>query len=381
MVLGDLGADVIKVEPPEGDMTRKLPPYFYKGEGAYFLSCNRNKKSVVLDLRTNIGRRAVSELARRSDVFVDNFRPGVLERLGLSHSELLGTNGRLVCCSITGFGPDGPYADRPAYDMIVQALGGVMSLTGETDGRPVRTGVPLGDLAAGMFAAQGILAALLERERSGKGQTVDVAMLDCQIALLSYLAAYYLLSGDEPGPQGRGHISIPTYRAFEGGDGLEFVVTANTERMWRALCEVLGMYSLVEHPDFCTNEQRNLHREQLQEILEQQFATRPAAEWIDLLQAAGVPAAPINSVGQALSDAQVAHREMVIEVEHAFGGSVRLPGNPIKLSLTPSGAATSPPPLGHDTEHVLRDVLGWTNEEISIAMAGAKHVTGLSRPV
>ncbi len=252
-ILGDFGARVIKIEPPTGDPTRKTGPYFEDGDSDYFHSANRNKESVVLNLKTDGGREALLALAAKSDIVFENFRPGTLEKLGIGFEALLEANPRIVLCSVTGFGQTGPYIHRPAFDIIVQGLAGGMSLTGEPGGKPVRSGLPIGDVAAGIYAAAGALAGLIEVGRTGRGTTVDVSMLDTQIALLSYVGTYYLASGDVPGRQGRGHMSIPTYRAFTAGDGGELVVAANTEPFWQGLARAFGVPELIEDPRFVNN--------------------------------------------------------------------------------------------------------------------------------
>src|SRR5712671_3891100 len=251
-VLGDLGAEVIKLEAPQGDLARAMQPHFVGPDSVYFVSLNRNKRSVVVDLKTPEGVELVRRLAAACDVVVENNRPGVLARLGLRADELRKDNSRLIWCAISGFGQDGPYRDKPAYDMIVQALAGGMSLTGEPGGRPVRAGIPIGDIAAGMYAAIAILAALNRRHASGQGETIDISMLDCHAAMLTYQAAYFLHAGQAPGRQGSGHDSIPVYRVFTGGDGNDFVVCAITEANWLALCRVLDK-RLDADPRFATS--------------------------------------------------------------------------------------------------------------------------------
>ena len=363
-ILADIGAEIIKIEPQAGDPSRALPPYFYKGEGAYFLAINRTKRSVVLDLATQGGRNVFYDLVRRADVVVEAFRPGVVKKLGVDYDTLKAINPRIVYCSISGFGQDGPYATRPAYDMIVQALSGAMSLTGEVGGRPVRSGTPIGDLNAGQFAVTAILAALWERERSGMGQFIDVAMLDVQVAMLCYLAQYYLVSGDVPGLQGRGHMSIPTYNAFRARDGRDVLICANTERMWQQLCQGLDMPELANDPRFETNERRHANRAELAPILEQAFALHDSDDLLARFHEHGIPSAPVNSVAEALADPQVVHRQMVREVPHTLGGAIRMLGNPIKFSRSQDGDFTSPPTLGQHTEMVLREVLEYTPERI-----------------
>ncbi|MFT3866664.1 MAG: CoA transferase [Solirubrobacterales bacterium] len=364
-VLADLGAEVIKVEPPSGDLSRPIPPHFVAGDSAYYVGINRNKRSVVLDLKTDDGRELLRRLIGKVDVVIESYRPGVLARLGIDSAELTAANPRLVWASLSGYGQDGPYRDRPAYDMVVQALSGVMSMTGEKGGRAVRFGAPIGDLAAGLYMAIAILAAVVERARSGRGQTIDVAMLDSQVSLLSYQGAYHLLAGVVPGRQGRDHDSIPTYRAFVAGDGVDVVVTANTERMWRGLAGVLGLEELTEDPRFETNHDRYDNREELWPLLEGAFLRRSAHEWVDDLIAAQVPAAVVQGVDEALSDPQVIAREMVIDVEAEDGRAARLLGNPIKLGRTPLAEHSYPPALGEDTDAVLRAELGVDEEELA----------------
>ncbi|MDB5591521.1 CoA transferase [Enterovirga sp.] len=364
-ILGDLGAEVIKVESPEGDMTRRLPPHFVGRESAYYLASNRNKLSLVADLKHPEGQQIVRELALACDVVVENFRPGVLSRLGLDYDSLAAEKPSLVWCSISGFGQDGPYRDRPAYDMIVQAMSGGMSLTGETDGPPVRSGLPVGDLAAGMYGVIGILAAVEESRSTGKGRFVDVAMLDCQVAMLSYQAAYHLASGQVPGRQGRGHDSIPTYRAFTCGDGADVVITANTEKMWRQLCDVLALPDLPQDARFLTNEARYRNRQELWPILEQAFQGRAAADWLDRLLAAEIPAAIVNTLEQSLSDPQVLHRGMVATLDGPNGERLRVAGNPIKLRGAEEPPAGYPPALGQHSEQVLVDALGWDRDRVA----------------
>lgn len=371
MMLGDLGADVIKIESPEGDMTRTLPPHFVGDDSAYYLHVNRNKRDLVLDLKRPEGRDVLADLIRKSDVVVENFRPGVLAKLGLRYEDAAKENPGIIWCSISGFGQDGPYRDRPAYDMVVQALSGAMSLTGEPDGRPVRLGLPIGDLAAGMYAAVGILAALHERTESGRGQVVDVAMLDSLVSLLSYQGAYAMLSGKAPAPQGRGHDSIPTYRTFSCGDGRDVAVTANTERMWAGLCTALGLTELTHDPRFRTNGERWTHREELWPILDERFQGLTADDAAERLRAQSVPAAVINDVLDAVNDEHVRARDMVLTLVAGDGRTVDALGNPVRLERTARTEHSYPPALGEHGHEVLRDVLGMSDTEIArLADAG-----------
>jgi CoA:oxalate CoA-transferase len=378
-ILADLGARIIKLERLEGkgDFTRHLPPHFVKGTSAYFHSVNRNKESVVIDLKRPEGRDLFLRLVRQADIIVENYRPGVMERLGLGYAKLAEVNPRIVLCSISGFGQDGPYSERPAFDMIVQALSGSMSITGEPGRRPVRLGVPLGDLAAGMYGAIGALAAVARRDLDGKGQHVDVSMLDCQVSMLSYLGEYFLVSGEVPGPQGRGHQSIPTYRSFTCGDDIDIVITANTEKMWQSLCKALGLPELIQDPRFLVNEDRYRNKEALWKDLEAAFLRRSSAEWLERLQAADIPAAPVNTVDRALADPQVRHRNMVVTARHRDGDTMALLGNPIRMSRTSCETITWPPDLGEHTRPVLEELLGMKPDEVSaLEASGVVHCGG-----
>lgn len=366
MILADLGADVIKVESPQGDSARSIPPHFVGDDSAYYLSINRNKKSVVIDMKQAEGQKIVQDLALNSDVLIENFRPGVIGKLGLLYEKLISINPRLIWCSISGFGQDGPYRDFPAYDMIVQALSGGMSLTGDYGGLPVRSGVPLGDLAAGMFSVIGIQSALVERERTGRGRKIDVAMLDCQISMLCYQAAYHLISGVVPGTQGRGHDSIPTYRAFVASDAVNVVVCANTQRMWEDMADELGLLPLIKDARFLTNADRYAHREQLWPQLDEAFARKPSAHWIERFRARSIPVGMVNSLDKALADPQVTHRNMVVDLVNAAQDQhIRVAGNPIKFCGETDTPASYPPRLGADTRPVLSDLLGLDSGQLN----------------
>ena len=363
-ILGDLGAEVIKVEAPAGDWSRVLPPHFVGDDSCYYLSINRNKQSIVVDMKQPDGLELIKRLADTSDILMENFRPGVLQKLGISYDALADRNPGLIWCSISGFGQDGPDRDRPAYDMIVQALSGGMSMTGEP-GRPaVRAGIPIGDLSAGMYSVIGALAALEERRRSGKGQFIDISMLDCQVSMLCYQAAYFLESGENPGRQGRGHDSIPTYRSFACANDTELVITANTERMWIALCEVLGLPELADEEIFRTNEDRYANREKLWTILDAAFHQREAKDWVPRLQDAGIPVGVVNTLKDALEAPQIAHRQMVLDLENEDGARLRVAGDPLNFSRSNRGGHRFPPALGQDTKSVFAGVLGLSKEEI-----------------
>jgi CoA:oxalate CoA-transferase len=362
-ILADLGAEVIKLEAPSGDWSRVLPPHFVGNDSCYYLSINRNKAGVVIDMKDPEGLALVKRLAAKCDILMENFRPGVLGRLGLVYEALSEENPRLIWASISGFGQTGPYRDRPAYDMIVQAMSGGMSLTGETGGAPVRAGIPLGDLSAGLYAAIGVLAAIEERHRTGKGKRIDISMFDCQVAMLTYQAAYYLHSGDVPGRQGRGHESIPTYRSFAAANDTQLVICANTERMWRGLCSVLGLGALIEEDRFRTNGDRHRNRDALWPLLEAAFATREAPDWVGDLLEAGVPVGEVNTLADSLGDEQVLHRQMVLDLEGENGLVARVAGNPIKFDGEADERHHYPPALGRHSREVLQQVLGLGDSE------------------
>jgi crotonobetainyl-CoA:carnitine CoA-transferase CaiB-like acyl-CoA transferase len=363
-ILADLGADIIKLEPPQGDPIRAVPPHFVGENSVYFLCINRNKRTVAVDMKVPQGRELVKRLALASDVVIENFRPGVLERLGLSVDALRKENPSLIWCSISGFGQDGPYRNKPAYDMIVQALSGGMSLTGEPEGAAVRAGIPIADLGAGLYSAIAVLAALNRRHATGKGETIDISMLDCQAAMLCYQAAYYMHSGVVPGRQGRGHESIPTYRSFACKDGIAVVITANTERMWQGLARALNREDLLADPRFATNKERLSNRELLWPILDEAFHARSADEWLPLLEAEEIPVGVVNTLDRVVSDPQILHREMVLHLEGADGRRSGVMGNPIKFKDADAEGRNYPRDLGADTSVVLKEVLSFSNEEI-----------------
>lgn len=365
MIFADLGAEVIKLEAPVGDWSRVLPPNFVGEDSCYYLSINRNKQSIVVDMKNDEGLEIVRRLADESDILVENFRPGVLDRLGLTYEGLSKRNPGLIWASISGFGQTGKDRDRPAYDMIVQAISGGMGMTGEPGRSAVRSGIPLGDLSAGMYAVIGALAALEERRSSGKGQYIDISMLDCQVSMLCYQAAYYLHSGNNPGRQGWGHDSIPTYRGFNCANGSSLVITANTERMWQALCDVLAISELKEDARFTLNEDRYENRHELWPILEGAFMIHEADHWVPLLLAAGIPVGEINNLEKSLANPQIVDRDMVLPLVNEDGDVIRVAGNPIKMSRTAKSSHEYPPKLGAQTAEILGHVLGADANEIS----------------
>lgn len=355
MMLGDLGADVIKVESPEGDDTRRWGPPYQGGESAYYLSCNRNKRSVVLDLDTGEGRDVAKQLASRSHVLVENFRTGTMEKWGLGYEQLSRDNPGLVYCSISGYGRTGPLSHLPGYDFVMQGVGGVMSFTGEADGPPQKVGVAIVDLTAGMFALSAILAALRVRDLTGMGQHIDISLLDSHLAWLANVGSNYLVSGEVPPRYGNAHPNIVPYQAFATNDGW-LVVAVGNDRQWGRLCDALSRLELATDPRYATNSARVENRSALVPLLEEVFAQRSTAEWLSLLEAADVPAGPVNDVAQALSHPQVAAREMVRKVAHPGIGAVNMVASPLKLSSTPPSIRRHPPLLGEHTGEVWEEL-------------------------
>jgi crotonobetainyl-CoA:carnitine CoA-transferase CaiB-like acyl-CoA transferase len=354
MILGDLGADVIKVEHPDGDDTRRWGPPFAAGESAYYLAVNRNKRSVVADLKTPAGRELVRRIARQADILVENFRPGTLDRLGLGLDLLRAENPRLITLTISGMGATGPDAELPGYDFIVQALGGLMSITGPAAGAPSKVGVAVVDLTTGMLAANAILAALYARERTGAGQHIETSLLESQVAWLANVASAYLVTGEAPVRHGNAHPTIVPYQTFRGVDR-DFALGVGNDAQWQRLCTAIGRPELADDARFRTSPNRVRHREELTTLLESHFAAAPAGEWVARIREAGVPAGPVRTIPEVLEDPQVHAREMVVRVPHPSIGELRLIGIPCKFSVTPAAIRRPPPLLGEHTTEVERE--------------------------
>jgi crotonobetainyl-CoA:carnitine CoA-transferase CaiB-like acyl-CoA transferase len=376
MLLGDMGAEVIKIENPDGgDETRDWgPPWLGDedhAESAYFLGINRNKRSVTLNLKTEAGQHLARQLALKSQVIVENFKPGYMANFGLSYEDLRPPNPGLVYCSITGFGQTGPYRDRPGYDYTIQAMSGLMSITGIGKKRPVKVGVAVSDVFAGLYALSSILAAVRHKERSGEGQYIDIALLDSQIAALVNVVSNYLVSGRPPVRHGNQHPNLVPYGTFTAADQ-EFVVAVGNDRQFALLCQVIDRLDLRDNPKFATNEARVHHRDELVDLLQAAFAGRPAAEWIDDLLELGIPAGPINTIPQMLHDPHVQARHLINEVTLANGEGLPLVGPPMQFSATPATVRLPPPALGEHTDEVLTELL-----ELDAATITAYRETGV----
>jgi crotonobetainyl-CoA:carnitine CoA-transferase CaiB-like acyl-CoA transferase len=380
-LLADLGAEVLKVEKPEeGDDTRRWGPPFLKDrdgrdsqESAYYLSANRGKRSLAIDFTRPEGQELIRKLVAGCDVVLENFKVGGLAKYGLDYAALKAIKPDLVYCSITGFGQDGPYAQRAGYDFLVQGMGGLMSLTGAPDGEPMKVGVALTDIFTGMYAGVAILAALAHRDRTGQGQHIDLALLDVQVAVLANQASNYLVGGVIPRRLGNSHPNIVPYQAFATRDGHVILAVGNDSQFQR-FCAVAGCPELAEDPRFATNAARVAHRDLLVPLLQDALSTRLSADWIAVLEAAGVPCGPINTLAEVFENPQLRHRGMVAHMAHPVSGAVDLVANPIRLSETPVAYDRPPPQLGADTAAVLGDLLGL--EASAVAELRAKGIIG-----
>jgi formyl-CoA transferase len=365
MFLGDLGAEVVKVEQPGvGDDTRGWGPPFTGGESAYFLCVNRNKKSVTIDLKSKEGVALLRRLGERADVLIENFRPGTMERLGLGEKELRAINPKLIYASLSGFGANGPMSDAPGYDLIVQAWGGLMSITGPADGEPSKVGVAIIDLVAGLMLGKSIAAALFAREKLGVGQKIDTSLLEAEVACLINVGSNYLVEGSIPRRWGNAHPSIVPYQSFKTADGY-LVIGVASEGIWRRFCQAIGRAEWADDPRFEKNSNRVENRSLLIGLLGEIFLGRSTDEWLKLLNSAEVPCAPVQTVDQVFKAPQVLHREMLVQVEHPRAGTVRMAGIPVKFSVTPASVRLPPPLLGQHTEEVLASWLGMGSEEIN----------------
>jgi len=372
MLLGDLGADVIKIEPLDGDQSRGWGPPFLAGESAYFMSANRNKRGLTLNLKRPEAREVFGRLADGADVVAVN-QPRIesLRELGVDYDSLSAHSPRLIYCSITGYGMAGPRAGRPGYDLLAQAESGLMALTGEPEGEPMRYPIPLADATTGLYAALGIVTALLARERTGRGQFIDTALLDSQVAWLSVMAANYFATGQRPARPGNRHPNIVPYQPFHAADKY-LIVAVGSERLWASFCRALGIEATIgADPRFGTNRDRLAHREELVPMLERILEQQPAEHWLQALQAAGIPCAPINEVDEILEADYIQARGMIVELEHPLAGPVRSLGNPVALAGTPPSYRMPPPTLGQHTAEILAE-LGYSAEELAaLRQAGA----------
>lgn len=365
MFLGDLGAEVVKVEQPGvGDDTRGWGPPFSGGESAYFLCINRNKKGITVDFKSKEGVALIRQLSERADVLIENFRPGAMDRLGLGEKELRAANPKLIYASLSGFGADGPMSDVPGYDLIVQAWGGLMSITGMPDGEPTKVGVAIIDLVAGLMLGKAIAAALFAREKHGVGQKIDTSLLEAEVAALINAGSNYLIGGKVPGRWGNAHPTIVPYQSFQTADGF-LVLGVASETIWRRFCPAIGRAELAADARFAKNANRVENRAGLIAILAELFRTRDTAIWLELLNDAEVPCAPVQTIDQVFNAPQVRHREMLVTVDHPTAGTVPMAGIPVKFSATPASVRLPPPLLGQHTEEVLASWLGMGDKEIA----------------
>lgn len=363
MMLADMGADVLKIEvPTAGDDSRAFGP-FVEGESAYFMSINRNKKSMTLNLKTEGGKKILKELVKDFDVIVENYKPGTMEKLGVGYDVLKEINPDIIYAACSGFGHSGPYMKKPAYDAIVQAMGGVMSITGAENGEPTRVGASIGDIIAGIFTATGVLTALYSREKTGKGQKIDVAMLDCQVAVLENAIARYFINGEAPKPIGNRHPSITPFESFNTKDG-KIMIAIGNDRLWAKFCKVAGREELIEQEEFKTNGLRTKNYKSLRPIVAEILKSECTDKWLSVFDNEDIPATEINTIDKVVINPQVLARDMIVETEHPKAGKFKMPGIPVKLSETPGAIRTCAPMLGQHTEEVLKEKLNLSEEEI-----------------
>ena len=366
MMLGDLGADIIKIEVPgRGDDTRHWGPPFTKGgESAYYLSANRNKRSMTLNLKSEEGLEILKKLIAKGDVLVDNFKTGTLSRWGLDYETLQEIRPGLIYCTVTGYGYTGPYSSRPGYDLIVQATGGFMSITGPENGDPSRAGVAIADISTGMFAANAILAALYSREQTGKGQRIDMSLLDSQVALLSYAATNYFVSGSITNRLGNAHPNIVPYQSFKARD-MHFVLAVGNDKQWEIFCKSINKPEWIDDEKYSTNALRVNNRKQLIDQLSKLFATQNAGYWLEIFDKVGLPSGPINELDKVFENEQIKSREMQIELPHSIDNKVTLLNSPIKIPTSPTKTHKAPPTLGEHTEEILKEKIGLDQDTVA----------------
>lgn len=363
LLLADLGANVIKIEMPKtGDDSRAIGPFINK-ESAYFMSINRNKRSITLNLKSSEGKEIFKELLKRADIVVENYRPGTMEKLGLGYEELKQVNPRIIYAACSGFGATGPYKHKPAYDIIVQAAGGLMSITGAEGGEPTRVGASIGDVVGGLFTCIGILAAVYNRQLTGEGQAVDCSMLDCQVAILENAIARYYATGKPPVPIGNRHPSVAPFEPFKTKTNYLIIAIAN-DNLWQKLCNVLERKDLIDDPRFAVNPQRAANISELRKILREIFLTKTAEEWMDILDEAGIPNGPINTIEDVVNHPQILSRDMIVELEHPVAGKYKAAGIPIKLSRTPGQLKSAAPLLGMHNAEIYGELLGYSKEKL-----------------
>jgi formyl-CoA transferase len=366
MMLGDLGAEIIRVERPDvGDETRHWGPPWAGELSAYYLCTNRNKKCITIDLKKQEGQEIIRRLAQRSDIFLENFLPGNLAEMNLGYEDIKALNPKIIYASVTGYGQNGPYRDFPGFDFIIQAQGGLMSVIGDSDGPPMKVGVAIVDITAGLFACSAILAALHYREQTGIGQHIDIALLDAQIAWLANQASNYLVSGKVPRRMGNAHPNIVPYETYQAKDGIYIALGVGNDNQWRKLCKLAKLEHLMDDPRYASNPKRVENRKELVSILQKIFLQKDSGEWIKLLTEAEIPSGPINTIDRVFADPQVLSREMLVGMEHPAIGPIKLVGSPMKLSETPVQYRIPPPLLGEHTEEILRDVLGYDKAKIA----------------
>ncbi len=376
MLLGDMGAEVIKIEPPQPTANRTLPGPGHKGESFYHLAFNRSKKSVTLDLRTKMGREAFCDLVSKSDVVWSNLRPEALKNIRADYDAVSKINPRIISCSVTGYGLSGPYRDRPSFDIGGLAMGGIMSLTGEPGGPPLKPGAPIGDITSGILGALGACSALLQRERTGKGQLVDVSLLDSSIAMLAYEFSYYFCSGIVPKALGSGHLAFVPYNAYNTKNGWLAIGPS-----WPRLARVLGLDWMIDDPRFSTQPARLQHKDEFDRLVQEKLMEAPAEDWLELMNIEDIAAAPVNTLDKAAVDSQVQHRHMVLELDHPLGGKIKMTGNPVKMPGSIDDTNHLPPPtLGQHNYEVLGDLLGYPKQKIDrLLEEGQAHMEELSQ--